>query len=82
MALKLEVKKMAKSVPREIAGSMALSVEEACELCRLGRTTFYQLIKSNTIPARKCGRRTIILLDELEQALKCLPLAGGTHVHE
>jgi excisionase family DNA binding protein len=62
---------------RDIAQSVALSVEEACKLSSLGRTTFYKLMKSGLITARKCGNRTIILWDELEQALKSLPLAGS-----
>ena len=61
---------------REIAHSLACSVEEACKLSSLGRTTFYKLLKDRIISARKCGRRTIVLLDELDQALKSLPPAG------
>jgi excisionase family DNA binding protein len=63
-------------VSREDTGPLALSVEEACKLCRLGRTTFYKLIKGGKITAHKCGRRTIVLWAELEQALKSLPIAG------
>ncbi len=60
----------------EGAGAIALSVEKACELSCIGRTKFYELIKSKKIPARKVGRRTIILLDELYRALKRLPVVG------
>ena len=60
----------------EAAEPLALSIEEACELSWLGRTTIYELIGSKKLPARKCGRRTIILLDELKEALKSLPRAG------
>jgi excisionase family DNA binding protein len=67
---------MPNSLPREIAHFFALSVKEACNLSSLGRTTFYKLLKSGKIPARKCGRRTIILRDELHHALKSLPRAG------
>jgi excisionase family DNA binding protein len=61
---------------REIAHSLALSVEEACKITSLGRTTFYKLKKSGLITARKCGNRTIVLWDELEQDLKSLPRLG------
>jgi excisionase family DNA binding protein len=67
---------MANLVPRETADSIALSIEKACELCSLGRTKFYELLKSKTIPARKVGRRTIVLRSELEKALESLPVAG------
>jgi len=60
----------------EDAGPLALSVEDACKLCSLGRTTFYKLLKSGKITAHKGGRRTIVLWAELEQALKSLPIAG------
>ncbi len=62
--------------PREIAHSLALSVREACEHIGIGRTSFYKLLKGGKITAHKCGRRTIVLPSELEQALKSLPRAG------
>lgn len=68
---------MANFVPREIADTSTLSVEEVCQLIGIGRTTFYKHLKSGKIPARKCGRRTIVLLHELHEALKSLPPPGG-----
>jgi|HubBroStandDraft_1064217.scaffolds.fasta_scaffold3706004_1 excisionase family DNA binding protein len=62
--------------PHDAADQRALSVKEACEYISLGRTSFYKFVKSGQIPARKWGRRTIVLLSELEQALKSLPRAG------
>ena len=73
---------MSKSVPREIAHMLAFSVKEACEHSCLGRTTFYKYMRLGTIPAHKCGNRTIVLMDELQQALMSLPRAGGLHEHE
>jgi len=71
---------MSTSLSRETAQPFALSVKEACKLSSIGRTTFYKLLKSELITARKCGNRTVVLRDELEQALKSLPRAqGGTH---
>jgi excisionase family DNA binding protein len=68
---------MGNLVPREIAGSIALSIREACQLSSLGRTKFYELMSRNVIPAYKVGRRRLVLRDELQQALKSLPRAGG-----
>jgi excisionase family DNA binding protein len=68
---------MACFVPREIADSIALSVKEACKYIGIGRTTFYKLLKTGEITAHKCGRRTFVLPEELEQALKSLPRAGN-----
>lgn len=64
-------------IPPNVTGRLALSVEEASRITSLGRTTFYKLLKSGKIPARKFGNRTIVLWDELEEALKSLPLAGS-----
>jgi len=68
---------MVNLVPREIADSIALSIREACQLSSLGRTKLYELMSSNVIPAYKVGRRRLVLRDELQQALKSLPRAGG-----
>ena len=67
---------MAHSIPRDGADSLALSVKEACKYSSIGRTTLYKLLKNGLITARKCGRRTIVLRDELDAALKSLPRAG------
>jgi excisionase family DNA binding protein len=68
---------MLKKLPHDVADQRALSVKEACEYISLGRTSFYKLVKSGQIPARKCGGSTIVLIDELDQALESLPLLGG-----
>jgi excisionase family DNA binding protein len=67
---------MTNKLPHDVADRRALSVKEVCKYISLGRTSFYKLVKSGQIPARKCGRRTIVLPSELEQALESLPRAG------
>jgi excisionase family DNA binding protein len=67
---------MLNKLPHDGADQHALSVKEACKYISLGRTSFYKLVKSGQIPARKCGGRTIVLVDELDQALKSLPFVG------
>ena len=73
---------MAHFVPRETAGSIALSVEKACELCSVGRTKFYELLKNKTIPARKIGRRTVVLRSELKRHPNPFRVRGGRHEHK
>jgi len=63
-------------VPRQVAQPLAFSVEEACELARIGRTTFYKLLKAGAITAHKVGRRTLVIPDIFEEEIKSLPLAG------
>ena len=41
----------------------------------LGRTKIYEAISKGQLKARKCGKRTIILVDELRQFLESLPLS-------
>jgi excisionase family DNA binding protein len=67
---------MPNTSPREGADAIALSVEEVCEICSFGRTTFYKYLKLGMIPARKVGTRTIVPRDELAVAIKSLPRAG------
>jgi excisionase family DNA binding protein len=55
------------------AKSLALTVALACRVSGLGRTTLYGALKSGALSARKCGRRTPILVADLEDFLKALP---------
>jgi excisionase family DNA binding protein len=69
--------KMLKKLPHDVADQRVLSVKEACKYISVGRTSLYKHIKSGLIPARKCGGRTIVLVDELDQALESLPVVGA-----
>lgn len=51
---------------------LALSVDEAQEAIGLGKTKIYQLIGSGELKARKIGKRTLILKDDLEAFLSNL----------
>jgi excisionase family DNA binding protein len=61
---------------RKVAQRAVLSVKEVCYYLGLGRTTFYKLVRNGDIPAHKCGRRTFVLRDELDEALRSLPRVG------
>lgn len=45
------------------------SIDQASTVTGLGRTKLYQLINSGELKARKIGRKTIILKDDLEAFL-------------
>ena len=51
----------------------AHSIEDITWLANCGRTTIYAAIKSGTLKARKIGRRTIILDEDLRGWLASLP---------
>jgi excisionase family DNA binding protein len=51
-----------------------LSVFEACAVAGIGRTKLYEAIATGELVARKCGKRRIILRDDLRQFLIALPV--------
>ena len=53
----------------------ALTIEEAVERSRLSRAGIYRAIGEGRLVARKIGRRTIILPDDLKSFLDNLPPA-------
>lgn len=52
---------------------LSLSIEEVQAATGLGKTKIYSLIGSGKLPAKKCGKRSIILKDDLDTFLKNLP---------
>ena len=53
--------------------TLAHTIAEACARSGIGRTAIYELINTGQLPARKCGRRTLILAEDLRQCLELLP---------
>jgi excisionase family DNA binding protein len=51
----------------------AFRISEVCDRTGLGRTSIYAAIKSGSLKARKCGRTTIVLADDLQAWLMMLP---------
>jgi len=51
----------------------AYTVREALRELGIGRSKLYEEIASNRLRARKLGKRTIILGDELRRYLSALP---------
>lgn len=52
---------------------LALTISETCAVSGLGRTSVYEAIRDGSLPARKRGRRTIVLTDDLRRYLETLP---------
>ncbi|MCH8112081.1 MAG: helix-turn-helix domain-containing protein [Proteobacteria bacterium] len=57
---------------------LAYTIDESREAARVGRTTIYQEIAAGRLIARKVGRRTIILRDDLKSWLARLAQAKTT----
>jgi hypothetical protein len=57
---------------------LALSIAEVVRASGLCRTLVYGEIRAGRLPARKCGRRTIILRQDLEAFLQRLPSVRAT----
>jgi excisionase family DNA binding protein len=55
----------------------ALSIAQAAKAASIGRTVLYEEIRKGHLIARKVGRRTIIIADDLDAWLKSLPASGG-----
>lgn len=51
---------------------LSLSIEESCTATGLGRTKLYEAIGSGALPAKKWGKRTLILKSDLEAFLASL----------
>jgi hypothetical protein len=52
---------------------LALTISEACEFARASRTSLYGAIGRGELAARKRGRRTIVLVDDLRNWIENLP---------
>ena len=51
-----------------------LTIQEACTYSGIGKTKLYEAINSGKLKARKAGKRTLILSDDLRDYLSSLPL--------
>ena len=52
---------------------LVFTIAETCAATKMSRSSIYKLIASNSLPAKKCGARTIILGDDLVAFLRNLP---------
>jgi hypothetical protein len=62
-------------IARAPSKRLAYSIKDVVVLSGLGRTAIFAAIKERRLNARKCGRRTLILEDDLLKWLHTLPLA-------
>ena len=53
-----------------------LSITEACAVAGIGKTKLYEAIGAGQLEARKYGKRTLILRDDLRRFLTRHPVLG------
>lgn len=61
----------------EFLSPMAVSVNEAAKIAGASRTALYEALQRKELSAKKNGRRTLILREELKRYLENLPDYGG-----
>lgn len=52
---------------------IAYTIKEACMVSRTGKTTLYGAIRRRELVARKLGKKTLILEEELRRWIEQLP---------
>jgi excisionase family DNA binding protein len=56
---------------------MAFTIEEASQVSRIGRNNLYLAVQTGALRARKLGKKTLILRDDLRAWLESLPPASS-----
>jgi predicted DNA-binding transcriptional regulator AlpA len=54
---------------------LALTIPEAVAMSGIGRSSLYEVFKAGGIKPRKHGKRTLVMVADLENYLKSLPVA-------
>ena len=55
---------------------LAVSIPRAAEMIGIGRSSLYKLFSEGKIQPRKSGKRTLVLVEDLERYINNLPAAS------
>lgn len=56
-------------VPTAAPGAQAVTIDQACAMLNVGRTTIYELNKQGKLTITKIGRRSVIAIEEINRLL-------------
>lgn len=62
--------------PHHADPRLAVTIDEACVMTGLGRSTVYRLIAAERLDARRAGRRTLVMVASIRAYLDSLPRVG------
>ncbi|AWC22062.1 Helix-turn-helix domain protein [Aminobacter sp. MSH1] len=54
---------------------ISVDIQEAVEMSGISRSSLYRLFKDGKLTPRKSGKRTLVIVSELESYVKSLPVA-------
>lgn len=57
--------------------AISMNIAQAVEMSGLSRSALYKLFKAGKITPRKNGKRTLVLVSELQSYVESLPKAEG-----
>lgn len=55
---------------------ITVTIPDACQISGLCRSSIYECFKAGKLTPRKHGRRTLLLVSELQEYLESLPTAN------
>jgi excisionase family DNA binding protein len=55
---------------------LSVTIPEAVEMTGISRTSIYKLFAEGKLPRKKNGKRSLILVEDLERVVKSLPEAA------
>lgn len=55
---------------------LSVTIPEAVEMTGISRSSLYKMFSEGKLPRRKNGKRSLILIEDLERVVKSLPEAA------
>ena len=55
---------------------LSVTIPEAVEMTGISRTSLYKLFAEGRLPRKKNGKRSLILVEDLERVVRSLPAAA------